>query len=250
MKVLGTPSNLVLYGLIFPVSIHAEGDFERATRLQSQEQRQSNAIGRSLCKERCYGRGKFKLFSNISRPLEAMARCLEVNWHFLGGKFFVLYSSEVWERLEWSEDTFCSFFFRAALYSPGFPCLFLNSLNTKTFQLAKMTFIGQETVRKQQRHNFSRGMYTLKAVFGHFNHFSDLKIIFHTNPGLQHGCCDSGGPVFFQYWKLHAIVDNNLFWKVENQRGKIQGKTAESRFRQQKWKTNLQTEEKCRINGA
>ena len=26
--------------------------------------------------------------------------------------------------------------------------------------------------------------------------------------------------------------------------------TAESRFRQQKWKTNLQTEEKCRINGA
>ena len=27
-------------------------------------------------------------------------------------------------------------------------------------------------------------------------------------------------------------------------------KTAESRFRQQKWKTNLQTEEKCRINGT
>ena len=79
---------------------------------------------------------------------------------------------------------FEAFFFRAALYSAGFPCLFLNSLNTKTFQLAKMTLIGQETVRKQQRHNFSRGMYTLKAVFGHFSHFSDLKIIFHTNAGL------------------------------------------------------------------
>ena len=45
-----------------------------------------------------------------------------------------------------------------------------------------MAFIGQETVRKQQRHNFSWGMYTSKAVFGHFNHFIDLKIDFHTNP--------------------------------------------------------------------
>ena len=34
--------------------------------------------------------------------------------------------------------------------------------------------------------------------------------------------------LFIQDWKLHAIVDNNLFWKVENQRGKIQWKTAES----------------------
>ena len=51
---LGTHANLVLYGLIFPVSIlvqiPAEGDFERATWLLSQEQRQSNAIGRSLCR--------------------------------------------------------------------------------------------------------------------------------------------------------------------------------------------------------
>ena len=30
----------------------------------------------------------------------------------------------------------------------------------------------------------------------------------------------------------------------------IQWKTAESRFRKQKLKTNLHTEEKCRINGA
>ena len=44
-----------------------------------------------------------------------------------------------------------------------------------------MAFIGQETVRKQQKHNFSRGMYTLIAVFVHFNHFIDLKINFHTN---------------------------------------------------------------------
>ena len=35
--------------------------------------------------------------------------------------------------------------------------------------------------------------------------------------------------LFIQDWKLHAIIDNNLFWKVENQRGKIQRKTAESR---------------------
>ena len=45
-----------------------------------------------------------------------------------------------------------------------------------------MAFIGQETVRKQQRHNLSWGMYTLIAVFVHFNHFIDLKINFHTDP--------------------------------------------------------------------
>ena len=45
-----------------------------------------------------------------------------------------------------------------------------------------MAFIGQETVRKQQRHNFLWRMYTLIAVFVHFNHFIDLKINFHTNP--------------------------------------------------------------------
>ena len=45
-----------------------------------------------------------------------------------------------------------------------------------------MAFIGQETVRKQQRHNFLWRMYTLIAVFVHFNRFIDLKINFHTNP--------------------------------------------------------------------
>ena len=49
-------------------------------------------------------------------------------------------------------------------------------------KLAKIAFIGQETVRKQRRHNFSWSMYTLIAVFVHFNHFRDLKINFHTNP--------------------------------------------------------------------
>ena len=44
-----------------------------------------------------------------------------------------------------------------------------------------MAFIWQETVRKQQKHNFSLGMYTLIAVFIHFNRFIDLKINFHTN---------------------------------------------------------------------
>ena len=39
---LDTPANLVLYRLIFPVSIPAEGEFERVTWL--------HAIGRSLCR--------------------------------------------------------------------------------------------------------------------------------------------------------------------------------------------------------
>ena len=64
--------------------------------------------------ERLYGRGKFKFFSDISSPLEAMAQCLELNWHFQGRKIFVLYSSDVRKRLEWNEGNFCSFFFRAA----------------------------------------------------------------------------------------------------------------------------------------
>ena len=41
-------------------------------------------------------------------------------------------------------------------------------------KLAKMGFIGQETVRKQQRQNLSWGMYTLMAVFVHFNYFIDI----------------------------------------------------------------------------
>ena len=38
--------------------------------------------------------------------------------------------------------------------------------------------------------------------------------------------------------------------KVQNWRGKSQWKTAESRFRQQKWKTRLQTGQIRRINDA
>ena len=45
-----------------------------------------------------------------------------------------------------------------------------------------MAFIGQETVRKQQRHDFLWLMYTLIAVFVHFNRVIDLKINFHPNP--------------------------------------------------------------------
>ena len=36
-----------------------------------------------------------------------------------------------------------------------------------------MAFMGQEIVRKQQRHNLSWGMYTYIAVFVHFNYFID-----------------------------------------------------------------------------
>ena len=37
--------------------------------------------------ERIRRRGKFKSFSDISRPLEAMAGCLELNWRFQGRKW-------------------------------------------------------------------------------------------------------------------------------------------------------------------
>ena len=64
-----------------------------------------------FAEERCYRSGRFKFFSDISRPLEGMAQCLELNWHFEGKKIFVPYSSEVWERLKWNEGNFCNFFF-------------------------------------------------------------------------------------------------------------------------------------------
>ena len=44
-----------------------------------------------------------------------------------------------------------------------------------------MAFIGQERVRKQHRHNFSWGMYTLIAGFVHFSRFIDLQINVPTN---------------------------------------------------------------------
>ena len=46
-----------------------------------------------------------------------------------------------------------------------------------------MTFIVQATVRKQHRHNSLWGiyMYTLIAVYAHFNRFIDLTINSHTN---------------------------------------------------------------------
>ena len=62
-------------------------------------------------------------------------------------------------------------------------------------------------------------------------------------------------------WKLNAIVDHNLLKSrklarqnsMKNGRnlwGKIKRKMAESRFTQQKWKTNLQRGQKCRVKGA
>ena len=94
--------------------------------------------------------------------------------------------------------------------------IFLNSWETKTLKLAKMAFIGQETVRKQQRHNVLWRMYTLIAVFVHFNRFIDLKINFHTNPYnlLPVRCCDSGLPVIST---MRILVTRSymreFFWK-------------------------------------
>ena len=56
--------------------------------------------------ERIHRRGKFKSFSDISRPLEDIARYLELNWRFQGRKIFSPCSGEVWERLEWNEGNF------------------------------------------------------------------------------------------------------------------------------------------------
>ena len=74
-----------------------------------------------FAEERCYGRGKLKNISDISRPFEATARCLELNWHFQGRKIFVPYSSEVWERLKWNEGNFCSFFFPGRVVQSSCP---------------------------------------------------------------------------------------------------------------------------------
>ena len=61
-----------------------------------------------------HGSPTIKFFSYISRPIEAMALCLELNCHFQGSEIFGLSSSKVWERLEWNEGSFYRFFFRAS----------------------------------------------------------------------------------------------------------------------------------------
>ena len=53
--------------------------------------------------------------------------------------------------------------------------------------------------------------------------------------------------LFIQDWKLHAIVDKNLFWKLAREKF---NETRQNLGRQQKWKANLQTEVKRPINGA
>ena len=55
--------------------------------------------------------------------------------------------------------------------------LFPASWETKTLKLAKMAFIGQETITKRHRHNSLWGMYALTAVS-----FTDLTINSQTKP--------------------------------------------------------------------
>ena len=59
-----------------------------------------------------------------------------------------------------------------------------------------MAFIEEETVRKQHKLNSLRGMYTLIAVYVHFDRFIDLtKIPTQIIIWLLVGCCESGIPV-------------------------------------------------------
>ena len=64
---------------------------------------------------------------------------------------------------------------------------------------------------------------------------------------------DSGFPGWLAWFSLHMFcLNNKIHFSLANanNNASFKWKKAESRFRQQKWKTNLQTEEKCRINGA
>ena len=70
--------------------------------------------------ERIRRRGKFKSFSDISRPLEAMAGCLELNWRFQGRKWNLrsMFKRSL-ERLEWNEGKFGDFF-SSSVVEPSF----------------------------------------------------------------------------------------------------------------------------------
>ena len=84
--------------------------------------------------EQIHRRAKFKSFSDISRPLEAMARCLELKWRFQGRKIFGPCSSEVWERFEWNEGNFGDFF-SSSVVEPSFlmsSFQYLTNQNIKT----------------------------------------------------------------------------------------------------------------------
>ena len=62
-----------------------------------------------------------------------------------------------------------------------------------------MAFIEEETVRKQHKLNSLWGMYTLIAVYVHFDQLSILRKFPHIDTQiiiwLPVGCCESGIPV-------------------------------------------------------
>ena len=74
---LGTPANLVFYGLIFLLSIPAEGIL--LTGSVATKPRPS-VVHNEPGEERYHGSAKFKFDCYLPRPLEAISRCLEQNW--------------------------------------------------------------------------------------------------------------------------------------------------------------------------
>lgn len=92
--------NIVLYELIFPLSIPVDVDFDQVGWLLSQERFRRKAQGRGMpCSK------FFSSFCYISRLLEAMAQYLELIDVFLERKTFGLRSGANFERLEPREDS-------------------------------------------------------------------------------------------------------------------------------------------------
>ena len=89
--------NLVLYELIFPLSIPVNVDFDQAGWLLSQERFRRKADEGSMHVQIC-----FSSFCYISRLLEAMAQYLKLTDVFLERKTS---SGENFERLEPSKDS-------------------------------------------------------------------------------------------------------------------------------------------------
>ena len=81
--------NIVLYELIFPLSIPVDVDFDQAGWLLSQELFRRKAQGR-----RRHVQNLFSSFCYISRFLEAMAQYMELIDVFLERKTFSLRSGE------------------------------------------------------------------------------------------------------------------------------------------------------------
>ena len=163
---MGTLANVVLYRLIFPLSLPAQGILNMCsdhTLLYTE----NKGHWKYTQKEREWTEVPdfIQFFGYIYRPLEAVAQCLELCWRFQGKRIFGLRSSEDLEWFVW-KGYFWSLFLDSR--SRVFPCLLLSGSETRTGYLLNNVFSPKTVPRKTTQSRVC----TLKWMFVSISTFS------------------------------------------------------------------------------